>query len=859
LVFQLGTRIPGGGDAPWFLWQLWWFKHALIDLTRTPLSTDLIFYPATEVVINWQTPVNEFFLLPLQLAVGTVPFYNLLILGNFVLSGYFMYLLILKLVKQPLLAFVAGAIFAFNAYHSVRSLGHLSLASTQWLPLALLLLIQAWYKPSIRRGMAAGIGVALAMLASPYYAAYFVFPVIGCFAVYVFLTRRFSLLARPGVGSAALAGLVTTGALILPFYVDYLSSTPELRQAAQVAAKSVFVYVADLLSWILPPRNNPIWQSITAGLYDKFTSGYLVESALFFGFLPPLLALCAFFERRNHPRQLVFWLLLAASTWLLSFGPILKVWGTQLVDWMPYRLFMALPGAYAFRAPARLGITAILAATVAAMYVLKRWKAQKPQWPWRRLIAIWTAVLLANLSTGFPFPTSSTQIPPVYKIITETPGEFAILELPSGELFLENVAWYMYYQTSHQKRLVSGYLGRRPASLINQTHTLPFVNRFFVDDYANYFSGKWDQLIDWPDSVSSSGTKWPGDILNGSQLLSDLNIRYVILHKDLPHAGFVESAALLLDHALGPPIYADADALLFETKKTTLASRNAPAFAYDVPADDRPAGSPPLLHYRLDARRLALSGPAVELATFDLPFMGDWDIRGLLDGEGVPGLRFSADGNSVEPVLVPLFANVYAFSLQGHFAPGQHTLQVQHSAAASPEGDVCIVAFYLHARLKQLDLPQSQDAPSDFVNQNGQRFRLLGAGIISDSGSASEPATYFYTAWQTLGSTTPITAQLCLDQFTHITTPDGAMLAQADHQLGWSGIVDSEGVENSSKFVDFVEVPLNSAAIQPDSVVRIGLWCPETRDYFWVADSTGLDDSGRLVVGSWADLQVPKP
>jgi len=41
-------------------------------------------------------------------------------------------------VKQPLLAFVAGAIFAFNAYHSVRSLGHLSLASTQWLPLALL-------------------------------------------------------------------------------------------------------------------------------------------------------------------------------------------------------------------------------------------------------------------------------------------------------------------------------------------------------------------------------------------------------------------------------------------------------------------------------------------------------------------------------------------------------------------------------------------------------------------------------------------------------------------------------------------------------------------------------------------------
>jgi hypothetical protein len=46
---QMGSHIPGGGDAPWFLWQLWWFKHSLIDLLQSPLTTDLIYYPLKDV------------------------------------------------------------------------------------------------------------------------------------------------------------------------------------------------------------------------------------------------------------------------------------------------------------------------------------------------------------------------------------------------------------------------------------------------------------------------------------------------------------------------------------------------------------------------------------------------------------------------------------------------------------------------------------------------------------------------------------------------------------------------------------------------------------------------------------------
>ena len=136
-AFRLSSHIPGGGDAPWFLWQLWWFKHAIVDLRQSPLVTDLLYYPLTQVPVNWQSPFNEIFGISLQGSIGLVASYNLLVLGSFVLSGYFMYLLTLRVIRRNDLAFVGGLIFAFSAYHGVRGLGHLSLATAQWLPLSL--------------------------------------------------------------------------------------------------------------------------------------------------------------------------------------------------------------------------------------------------------------------------------------------------------------------------------------------------------------------------------------------------------------------------------------------------------------------------------------------------------------------------------------------------------------------------------------------------------------------------------------------------------------------------------------------------------------------------------------------------
>src|SRR5438105_5949431 len=45
IVPQMSSEIPFGGDAWQHIWNLWWIKHALLDLRTNPYHTNLLFYP----------------------------------------------------------------------------------------------------------------------------------------------------------------------------------------------------------------------------------------------------------------------------------------------------------------------------------------------------------------------------------------------------------------------------------------------------------------------------------------------------------------------------------------------------------------------------------------------------------------------------------------------------------------------------------------------------------------------------------------------------------------------------------------------------------------------------------------------
>lgn len=96
LVRHFATHVPGDGrDDPSLVWNLWWVKHALVDLHVNPLTTDFLFYPiGVNLSFYTLTLLNGVVSIPLQALFGLVAASNLLLVLSFVLSGYGTYLLL---------------------------------------------------------------------------------------------------------------------------------------------------------------------------------------------------------------------------------------------------------------------------------------------------------------------------------------------------------------------------------------------------------------------------------------------------------------------------------------------------------------------------------------------------------------------------------------------------------------------------------------------------------------------------------------------------------------------------------------------------------------------------------------------
>ena len=183
LVAHLATHVPGDGiDDPSLAWNLWWVKHALVDLPQNPFISAWQFWPiGINLAFYTLTVLNGMLGVPLVSAFGVIPAYNLLLLSSFVLGGFGAYLLCLEFVGRgsketsrqgdkedrkrllsPCLfvsvsAFLAGALYAFaSSKLFYAALGQGNIASSQWVPFAALYIVRTarpgWQSARCRAG-----------------------------------------------------------------------------------------------------------------------------------------------------------------------------------------------------------------------------------------------------------------------------------------------------------------------------------------------------------------------------------------------------------------------------------------------------------------------------------------------------------------------------------------------------------------------------------------------------------------------------------------------------------------------------------------------------------------------------------
>ena len=406
LVAHFTTHVPGDGiDDPSLAWNLWWVKHALVDLPQNPFLSAWQFWP---IGINFAfytlTVLNGMLGVPLASAFGLIPAYNLLLMSSFVLGGFGAYLLALDFVGRGRRAkdegqktkgegglsairrssfvagpFLAGALYAFaSSKLFYAALGQGNIASSQWIPFAALYILRT-ARPGgkVRDAALAALFLMLQAYAEMTYASFLL-----VFAGLAFLWGGWMLLRHKRHPAEApehpmrrvLARYAARIALfcaisilaIVPILANML---PDLRAEGDFLTSGggfADIFSADLAGYAVPTQLHPLLGGVVRAWSHDSTpqpdgSQFAVNKGqqIYLGYVALALVVVGAWRGRKR-EETWFWITSALVFFVLTLGPNLRIAGHDTGIPLPFRLMESLPFFKGNRYPSRYSVMLLL-------------------------------------------------------------------------------------------------------------------------------------------------------------------------------------------------------------------------------------------------------------------------------------------------------------------------------------------------------------------------------------------------------------------------------------------------------------------------------------------------------------------
>ncbi len=532
LNLHLDTHVPGHGvDDPPLVWNLWWVKYSIFNLGFSPFRTDYLYYPiGINLIADTSTFLNGVISLPLQLAFGVITAHNLIVYFALIAGGYGTFLLTREMlsrchVKSEFAAAVAGAFFAFGAWHlAYVEAGQINLLSNEWLPFYALYLMRL-DRPSWRNGFRAGLyflmnawtELTFALFAGILTAMYAAYALSTC--VLKRRAVRWDLSGSQGrhlqfrlhsltVNSAALCAVAVLGASPLVF--GLLSDTLRNGYFLTRGLGHLYYTPPEPLSFLVANSLHPLLGQFATHLSNPQTN---------FAFVGPtalLLVAIGFLFRRDTP-EVRFWTGMAIFCAVILLGPELTVGGQPTGLPLPFAALQKLPFVNANRSPARYNVLLMLAlAMLMALGVTRVQATHRP-------VALGALCLVfAFEQMAFPLPLDDLHAPLIFQTIRAEPGDFTILDLPLGwrsSVVIQGKLDYsaQYFQAIHQKRLLGGLASRSPQFKFQYFLEAPIIN----------------SLISLETGRDIDDVRRAQDRAIALQVLSFFNIRYVEVQRTL--------------------------------------------------------------------------------------------------------------------------------------------------------------------------------------------------------------------------------------------------------------------------------------------------------------------------------------
>ncbi|MEA3335422.1 MAG: interleukin-like EMT inducer domain-containing protein [Chloroflexota bacterium] len=544
LVTRFFTHVPGDGiDDPALAWNLWWIKHSLVDQQINPFQSQWMFFPVgINLAFYTLTILNGLLSVPLQTSLSVTAGSNLLLLSSLVLSGYGAYLLALEtlrpkvqpvpeadnenlshplqeqVARQPdrgssahlpatvlIAAFLAGLFFAFSSSKMFYiSLGQFNIASSQWIPFAVLYVIRSGRPRSTWRDpLLAALFLLFQAYAELIFATFIVI-FIALFAAYRLLeylmAKRKGRMVGQNIDPSQAVKLLIRNLVIIavvfligliPFLANML---PDMMAEGDIFVEGggfADIYSADMAGYALPTQLHPVFGNVIRRLANDsqmqadgrqwqvnkgqhLTLGYLGLLFVLFGLWRGLRD--PDYRRSGWPMA-AFWGLSTLSFFLLTLGPFLRITGYVTPLPGPFQILELLPFFKGNRYPSRYSVMVLVSASpllaIGAHWLLTRLSGAGRGFHSQRrlvLVASLLALLLVfeNLST--PLPMTDLSVPSIYGKIAAGSQGGSVLDLPAGwrngsnvfgkqDVIIMREQWW---QTEHGQPILGGNTSRNP-------------------------------------------------------------------------------------------------------------------------------------------------------------------------------------------------------------------------------------------------------------------------------------------------------------------------------------------------------------------------------------------------------------
>lgn len=259
----------------------------------------------------------------------------------------------------------------------------------------------------------------------------------------------------------------------------------------------------DLLALVLPNPNHPLAPSVLSEWLAQQPQAYLENVAS----LPLVAVAVLLFAWRSGWRVPSIWGLVAVLFGWLALGPFIHVGGMNTYVPGPWAFLRYVPVIGLVRTPARFSIAMMLGVAVLFALALSALRARYP----RHRMALIAAVSLLLVVELLPVPRRlyAAATPSFYTLIAKDPRpDVRVLELPlgirDGTTSVGNfTARSQFYQTTHHKPLIGGYLSRVSRKRIHNMQRAPVLgplmalssNRDVPQDAVERLTDLWPEFV----------------------------------------------------------------------------------------------------------------------------------------------------------------------------------------------------------------------------------------------------------------------------------------------------------------------------------------------------------------------------